>query len=375
MFSFSSHNSSSSNGGEPDFPVNTHLDVNYSLFESEGDHSDLALEAAKAKQKCHRVEVANCHLLNADLNVGHMHMERKKSGIAAFTRSDSGLMMIADNLLTFIFVNNPGHINIDGEEGDEDEEVDEEHVEEGVKANKDGSSMDDEESEQSEDSWDADGDDVCASNLAVFTSTLDIAQAETKGTVLIKDADEMLNVTSGEEQHLEKIFKEISDSGIKDILAGSSIGNTTSIASILPFPKSSSSAESSMLHLSPALVHPPQKRQATFDTTEIGGDCVTVLSQLAAGGEGYSMVMIMLRGATANYLDDLEHAIDNGVNVIKSLIKDPRLVPGAGTTELELGKPMDAYGDEEARATYREAVYNNAGRHSPDTRRERPGRC
>ncbi|KAG1809846.1 uncharacterized protein HD556DRAFT_1302269 [Suillus plorans] len=42
---------------------------------------------------CHHAEVANCHLLNADLNVGRMHMEHKKSGIAAFTRSDSGLMI------------------------------------------------------------------------------------------------------------------------------------------------------------------------------------------------------------------------------------------------------------------------------------------
>ena len=43
-------------------------------------------------------------------------------------------------------------------------------------------------------------------------------------------------------------------------------------------------------------------------------------------------------------MDDLERAIDDGVNVIKSLLKDPRLVPGAGATELELGKRVEAYG-------------------------------
>jgi hypothetical protein len=41
--------------------------------------------------------------------------------------------------------------------------------------------------------------------VAVFTSALDIAQTETKGTVLIKNADEMLNFTTGEEKHLEKV--------------------------------------------------------------------------------------------------------------------------------------------------------------------------
>lgn len=46
---------------------------------------------------------------------------------------------------------------------------------------------------------------VTKAKVAVFTSALDIAQTETKGTVLLKNADEMLNFTRGEEQHLEKV--------------------------------------------------------------------------------------------------------------------------------------------------------------------------
>ena len=41
--------------------------------------------------------------------------------------------------------------------------------------------------------------------VAVFTSGLDVAQTETKGTVLIHNAEEMLNFTSGEEKHMEKV--------------------------------------------------------------------------------------------------------------------------------------------------------------------------
>lgn len=48
----------------------------------------------------------------------------------------------------------------------------------------------------------------------------------------------------------------------------------------------------------------------------------------------------MLSGATANHLDDF----DNSVNVIESLIKDPRLVPGPGATELALNKRIEANG-------------------------------
>ena len=46
---------------------------------------------------------------------------------------------------------------------------------------------------------------VKRAKVAVFTCGLDVAQTETKGTVLIKNADEMLNFTTGEEKHLEKV--------------------------------------------------------------------------------------------------------------------------------------------------------------------------
>ena len=41
--------------------------------------------------------------------------------------------------------------------------------------------------------------------VAIFTCPLDIAQTETKGTVLIKNADQMLNFTKGEEKQIEKV--------------------------------------------------------------------------------------------------------------------------------------------------------------------------
>jgi len=90
-----------------------------------------------------------------------------------------------------------------------------------------------------------------------------------------------------------------------------------------------------------------------FETIEIGGDRVTVIRQLVDGDEGYDpttpgertkTATVVLRGATSNRLDDLERAIDDGVNVIKALLKDPRMVPGAGATEIELAKRVDTYG-------------------------------
>lgn len=52
------------------------------------------------------------------------------------------------------------------------------------------------------------------------------------------------------------------------------------------------------------------------------------------------MATIVVRGSTLAVLDDIERAIDDGVNAIKTLTKDKRLVPGAGATELFIGKKI-----------------------------------
>ncbi|KAG1717661.1 hypothetical protein EDD22DRAFT_856020 [Suillus occidentalis] len=95
---------------EESFPMLMHLERDSISLEEEDDHSDLTLKAAKAKRKicqaqkhladcilehheilthlCHRhAEDANTHLLLADLNVGRLHLERRKDGIAAYIKT------------------------------------------------------------------------------------------------------------------------------------------------------------------------------------------------------------------------------------------------------------------------------------------------
>jgi T-complex protein 1 subunit theta len=50
------------------------------------------------------------------------------------------------------------------------------------------------------------------------------------------------------------------------------------------------------------------------------------------------MATVVLRGSTYSMLDDVERAIDDGVNTIKTLGKDPRMLPGAGAVEIALAK-------------------------------------
>merc|ERR1712087_544086 len=54
---------------------------------------------------------------------------------------------------------------------------------------------------------------------------------------------------------------------------------------------------------------------------------------------------IVIRGSTMNIMDDVERAIDDGVNVVKSMTRDARFVPGAGATELHLADALQQFGE------------------------------
>lgn len=190
--------------------------------------------------------------------------------------------------------------------------------------------------------------------VGVFTCGIDIAQTETKGTVLLKNSEELLNFSRGEEEHMEKIFQEIADSGLNVLVAGSSIGelalhylNRHGIMVVKVLSKFDLRRLCRVVGASPLarLGAPTPDEMGACDvveTVEIGGDRVTVFRQ---DTDATRTATVVVRGATTNQMDDVERAIDDGVNVIKGVLKDSRLVAGAGATELELAKRVAEFGE------------------------------
>lgn len=190
--------------------------------------------------------------------------------------------------------------------------------------------------------------------VAVYTCPVDISQTETKGTVLLHNAKEMLDFTKGEEHQVETIVKEIHDSGVRVVVGGSTVGelalhylNRYGILVIKVLSKFELRRLCRVVGASPlARLGAPMPDEmgqiSVVETQEIGGDRVTVFRQ---DNEETRTATIVLRGATQNHLDDVERAVDDSVNVIKAVTKDPRLVPGAGATEMELLERVKAMGE------------------------------
>lgn len=192
--------------------------------------------------------------------------------------------------------------------------------------------------------------------VGVFSCPIDVSQTETKGTVLLKNAEEMVNYSKGEEERLEAAIKELYDSGLRVVVAGSSVGdlamhylNRFNILVVKILSKFELRRLCRVVGATPLarLGAPMPDEMGTVDvveTTEIGGDRVTVFRQEDVNSPTRTAT-IVLRGATQNHLEDVERAIDDGVNVVKAVTKDPRLVPGAGATEIQLVERISAFAD------------------------------
>jgi T-complex protein 1 subunit theta len=190
--------------------------------------------------------------------------------------------------------------------------------------------------------------------VGVFNAPIDVSSTETKGTVLLHNAKEMLDFTKGEEAQLEELVKEIADSGVRVVVAGAGVGDLAlhylNRHGILVFKVNSKFDLRRLCRVVgatalPRLGAPMPEEMGVVDvveTIEIGGDRVTVFRQ---ENQTTRTATIVLRGATQNALDDVERAIDDGVNTVKALTKDSRLVPGAGASEIELAAGIVSYGE------------------------------
>ncbi|SCU88135.1 LADA_0E08394g1_1 [Lachancea dasiensis] len=193
--------------------------------------------------------------------------------------------------------------------------------------------------------------------VAVFTCPVDISNTETKGTVLLHNAQEMLDFTKGEEKQLNEMIREIADAGITCVVAGNGVNelalhylNRYNILVLKVPSKFELRRICRVCGATPlARLGAPTPEEVgvveTVRTMEIGGDRVTVFKQ--EQDEVTRTATIILRGATQNNLDDIERAIDDGVAAVKGLMKPDggKLLPGAGATEIELVSRITQYGE------------------------------
>jgi len=183
--------------------------------------------------------------------------------------------------------------------------------------------------------------------IAMFNCPLDNLQTETKGTVLLKSAEELKDFTKGEENMLKNSIEAIQKSGAQVLVCGGKISDlgldyanqnglmVVRLTSKWDMRRLAKSIGATVL---PRLSPPTPDEMGFCEDVKVEeiGDTRIVSFQRATS----RLCTIVLRSGTNNVLDDLERSVDDAVNNFKLLTKDKRLVPGAGAVEVELSKRL-----------------------------------
>jgi len=168
----------------------------------------------------------------------------------------------------------------------------------------------------------------------------------------LSSAEELMNYTQSEEDTFEAFIKGLADAGIQVVICSGSMSETA----VHFFEKYKIFAMKIMSkwelkRIARAVGATPVVKLSTPSPDDLGYANEVNFKEISSQKctiirrdmDENKMATIVLRGSTIAQLDDVERAIDDGVNCIKTLCRDKRLVPGAGATEIHLAKKVQDY--------------------------------
>ncbi len=193
---------------------------------------------------------------------------------------------------------------------------------------------------------------VKRAKIAVFNTSIEMQQGETKGTVLLKSADDLMNYTKGEEGQFEKFIQGLAEAGVNVVIGSGSISELALhffekykifVLKLMSKWELKRIAKSVGAVAVVKLSTPTPEELGYADEVAVREISSTRVTIFRRDEDENKLATIVLRGSTHSLLEDAERAIDDGVNTVKSLVKDNRLLPGGGATEIHLAQLLQAY--------------------------------
>jgi len=187
--------------------------------------------------------------------------------------------------------------------------------------------------------------------IAVYGGGIDHQQTEAKGTVLLENAEQLISFSKDEESKMEDFIKSLADMGVSVVISGgavSEIGLHFLDKYKIMLIKITSKFElrrmcSSLKAVSVIRAGAPMEEELGFADSvtveEYASNKVTIFRT-----EESKISTIVLRGATLSTLEELDRAVTDAVNVMRSACKEGRFCAGGASTEIRLAHEIQKFG-------------------------------
>jgi len=188
--------------------------------------------------------------------------------------------------------------------------------------------------------------------VAVYSCDLSSTDTETKGTILIENAEQLMDLSAGEEQHIEKIIKTIHSYGVNVIVTGGSVDDIAlhycekygimviKMTSKFELRRICKAVKARPLVQIDNLTVDDIGHCSKIYVREVGSSKLTILQQQQQ--DQSQIATILLRASTSTILNDLERAIDDGVNTVKAMTKDSRFICGGSSSDVEVARRLSS---------------------------------
>jgi len=192
--------------------------------------------------------------------------------------------------------------------------------------------------------------------IAIFTCSIEPSNTETKGTVLIKNAKELMAFNQGEEKEVEELIRGLKATGVNVVVTGGSIHDMAQhflakfdilaikIHSKFELRRLCRTTKARPL-VSTGTVRPEDCGYASRVSTKIIGHTKICIFNQDKDADT-NVATVLLRASTHNILNDVERAIDDGVNVVKAMGKATgngttcKFVSGGGAMDIEIARRL-----------------------------------
>lgn len=193
---------------------------------------------------------------------------------------------------------------------------------------------------------------ITDAKIAIFTCSIEPADTETKGTVLIENAGELLNYNTSEEKEIEDMITNLKASGISVVVTGGTINDMAQhflakfdmmaikVSSKFELRRLCRSVRARPLVALGAVRKEDQGFCSKVYTKIVGVTKICVFEQDEI--DDASVATVLLRASTTNILNDVERAVDDGVNIVKAMGKNTpcKFIAGGGASDIELARRL-----------------------------------
>ena len=187
--------------------------------------------------------------------------------------------------------------------------------------------------------------------IVVFSAAIEADSTETKSTILIETAEDLMNFSQKDEQILKAKIDALKSYGVDCVITGSTISesalqylnenNMMAIKILSKFDLQRMSRSVGAKVYSKFEANPSLKFGSVdkIETVEIGANfCLKFTSEKSP------INTIVLRSSTVNVGEEVNRVIDSVISGFGSMIDCPYILAGAGATELNIARAIEEYG-------------------------------